>query len=439
MTASPPRSFRVAALGFLGTWSAWLVLTLLVTGFTFAGNRRTVTEAYRDGAARWVAGEHLYDGSGTGFIYFPTAAVLFVPFAALPYVWGEVLWRLLNIVVFAAGMRAQVVAWTSAESSGDAARREQLFLWTSWLLLPVCFKAVFNAQSTIVMAGLMLLACARFVRGSNGIAAGLLAAAVAVKPLAAVPAMLLGAARVRALPRFALAGLALFAAPFLFQAPAYVLDQWRGVGRLAADADRAGRNGMYCQLFNAIRPLGIEFAPSQETLLRLVAAAATLGLVLLSVRSKPGPRSALEPYALAVCWLLTMSPRTESNTYAMLGPYLGLEAAAAWTAGVRGRWSAIGWTLLIVAVPGSYELAKLSGAIPAVAWPACAVGCICAGVLTWRILGRTWDELTQSIAATAVAGESPISETPRNETPRTGLPGKGPHRAKDSRQSAERP
>ena len=56
------------------------------------GKHRSVVPSYRIGALSWLAGRSLYDevmGVG-GFVYFPQAAILFVPFALLPEVLGEV-------------------------------------------------------------------------------------------------------------------------------------------------------------------------------------------------------------------------------------------------------------------------------------------------------------------------------------------------------------
>lgn len=388
---APPtstRPFRRIA-GFLAAWSAWIVLASILIAASYYGNQRTVTPAYREATANWIAGKPLYDGEGRAFLYFPPAAVLFAPFAALPHAWGEALWRLLGVAAFAAGVRCQAVAWTpagSADSNFDSFGRERFFALASWALLPVVYKASFNGQSTVVMAGLMLWASARYVRGSNAGSALILAAACAFKPLAAVLALLLPTARPRMIPWSLAAAAGLFLFPFLTQAPGYVLDQWVEMREVYIDAERFGRQASYAHLFHTLRLVGVKFAPSWETGLRLAAALGVLGLTLLSVRRGPHSRAALEPYTLAICWLLLFSPRTEANTYALLAPSLGFEFAAAVTALSPRRLEAVFWGLAIAAVPASYDLARLTGTSPNTAWPAVLVAAVCLLVAASRLL-----------------------------------------------------
>ena len=87
-------------------WVVWglLVLFVLINRSLSPVDHADVFVIYRDVALKWIQGEGLYDGSGTGFIYFPQAAVLFTPFSQLPVRVDSILWRLLNIGVFAAGV-----------------------------------------------------------------------------------------------------------------------------------------------------------------------------------------------------------------------------------------------------------------------------------------------------------------------------------------------
>ncbi|HSQ78075.1 MAG TPA: glycosyltransferase 87 family protein, partial [Nitrospirota bacterium] len=86
-------------------WFGWAALFLVMAASIIAGSGRTVVPAYRDGALSWLAGETIYNHPGVGgFVYLPQAAILFIPFSLLPVLAGEVLWRLVNIGVFALGI-----------------------------------------------------------------------------------------------------------------------------------------------------------------------------------------------------------------------------------------------------------------------------------------------------------------------------------------------
>src|SRR5512145_2813365 len=86
-------------------WIGWFVLFMVTAGIIAYDSSRSVVEAYRHGALQWIAGQRLYELSGVGgFTYFPQAAILFAPFAMLPTVIGEILWRLVNTGIFAAGI-----------------------------------------------------------------------------------------------------------------------------------------------------------------------------------------------------------------------------------------------------------------------------------------------------------------------------------------------
>ena len=52
------------------------------------------SEAYARGARHWRAGDELYAEGGSGFIYLPQAAILYVPFTFLPRPLEVIAWRI---------------------------------------------------------------------------------------------------------------------------------------------------------------------------------------------------------------------------------------------------------------------------------------------------------------------------------------------------------
>jgi len=69
---------------------------------------------------------------------------------------------------------------------------------------------------------------------------------------------------------------------------------------------------------------GVAVPETVQTILRLVAALGTLALCWQSRRRHDAVRSAAYVFALSVAYLMLFSPRTENNTYAMLGPAIAV-------------------------------------------------------------------------------------------------------------------
>ena len=101
-------SQREIAARRAGLWIAWLswgALIVTIAVLILGGSDHTVVSAYRDAAVQWFAGRDIYNSTGHGFLYLPSAAILFAPFATLPNVASEIAWRVLTIGSFAVGIR----------------------------------------------------------------------------------------------------------------------------------------------------------------------------------------------------------------------------------------------------------------------------------------------------------------------------------------------
>ena len=305
-------------------WLLWLLLFLLFAVVMLAGSTRTVVPSYRMAALSWVAGQGLYDGTGVGgFVYFPHAAILFIPFAIIPEVLSEVLWRFLNIAVFAFGLYG--LATLAGKRSGTS-----LFLLMTLVAIPLVWDCARNGQATLAMTALMLLAVLD-VAGNRWWRATLwLMLGVAVKPLIIVLVLLIMAID-RPMTWRVLAGLALTAlSPFLTQHPAYVFQQYATCLHNTMSAASVGvvLHG-WTTPFTALRVAGIDVPEHVQTLIRMIAAFATLALCFFVRFRHDAARSAVFVFALAACYVILFSPRTENNTYAMLGPAIGVFLAQA--------------------------------------------------------------------------------------------------------------
>ncbi len=306
-------------------WIGWAALFIVVAAIIASGTDRTVVPSYRLAALNWLAGRGLYDGTGVGgFVYFPQAAILFVPFAWLPQALGEVLWRLIIIFTFAAGLSG--FAALAGVKTG-----KELFPLMTLVAILLAWDCARNGQATLIMTGFMLLAVVdtalcRWWRATLWLALG-----VALKPLAIVLVLLVAAIDRPMTWRVPLGMVVLALSPFATQHPAYVLEQYAACLQNMATAAHVGvaAHG-WTSPFTALRAVaGVDVPERIQTAMRLVGAAVTLGLCFFTRRRHDAARSAVFLFSLAVLYLMLFSPRTENNTYAMLGPVTGVFLARA--------------------------------------------------------------------------------------------------------------
>jgi alpha-1,2-mannosyltransferase len=300
-------------------WLGWAALFLATAAIIAAGSSRTVVPSYRIAALNWFAGHGLYDGTGVGgFVYFPQAAILFSPFAMFSPAIGEVLWRLAIILVFALGIRG--FARLAGERSG-----KELFPLMTLVAIPLAWDCARNGQATLALTGLMLLSIVDIARCRWWRATLWLALGVAVKPLAIVLVLLVMAIDRPMTWRVLLGMIGLALSPFLTQHPAYVIQQYTACLNNMTTAAHVGVAASgWSSPFSALRLAGVDVPERIQTALRLVAAIATLAFCVLARRRHDAARSAVFVFSLSVLYLMLFSPRTENNTYAMLGPVIAV-------------------------------------------------------------------------------------------------------------------
>ena len=315
MTWSDGRAVKAA-------WAGWAALFVATAAIIAAGSVRSVVPAYQLGADNWMAGRSLYDGTGVGgFVYLPQSAVLFVPFAVLPPVLAEALWRLLNIGVFAFGLRR------FGRFAGDRAD-DGLFPLLTLVSVPLVWDCARNGQATLAMAGFMLLAVADTAEARWWRASVWLALGVAVKPLIVVLVLLAAAVEWRLGWRVAAALVAVALAPFAAQHPSYVADQYAGFVRNSMQAAHVGVAVQgWAHPFSALRAFAVAVPEAVQTAIRLAAAPCTLAACMLAWRRLDRRRAAFYLYSFAAAYLLLFSPRTENNTHMLLAPSIAFVAA----------------------------------------------------------------------------------------------------------------
>jgi len=372
-------------------WTLWLILLLVVSGIVAAGNRRSVTPSYREAAQHWWNGVPLYADTGRGFLYLPASALAFSPLAILPHAVGEVLWRVMTIGSFAYAV-SRLCRLLHRQTG------HELFLLTTLVTVPLAWSSARNGQATLPMTAAMILAAVAASNERWWKAAAWLALGVALKPLAIVMALLFAAIhpplRLRLLATLA----AVLALPFAFQSPAYVWTQYVDCAAMLRRSSEVGLTLEWAQLFSLLQIAGAPVSPTVQTVLRLLAGVATLGLALTATRRWPRPWASYFHFALAAAYLMLFNPRTENNTYSCLAPALGLAFAIALQTG--RRLHATAFASLALAIVGSWSFGKLLLPTVSPVWLAPLAATLFTALLVWQILrgSKTGDAAELSLA-----------------------------------------
>jgi len=314
----------------------WTIFNLVILVLVWRDpGASSVVGNYRQAALGWWAGRDIFGRGIDGFLYLPSFAVLYTPFAILGEPWGDILWRLVSVGALTYAVWRAIRLYLPARSF-------EAFGPVLLLILPAGSAALRNGQATTLLLALMLLAAVAVAQGRWRPAAVLLGLALAVKPLAIVLLLLAGALYYRPLaPRLVLCVILVLALPFLHPDPAA---PWRlyglGVDKLLASGTPGPR--AWSDITGFLGSIGLEAPPLALTSVRLAAAAATLGIGYLALRRQDAEIAALDLFALSVCYLMLMNPRTEENTYIMLATVMGLFAVLLVQ---RGHRPARGWLL----------------------------------------------------------------------------------------------
>jgi hypothetical protein len=226
--------------------------------------------------------------------------------------------------------------------------------------IPLAWDCARNGQATLIMTGFMLLAVVDAARSHWWRATLWLALGVAIKPLAIVLVLLMAAIDRPMTWRVLLGMIVLALSPFATQHPAYVLQQYSACLQNMTTAAHVGvaAHG-WTSPFTALRAVaGVDVPERIQTVMRLVGAAVTLGLCFFTKRRHDAARSAVFLFSLAVLYLMLFSPRTENNTYAMLGPATGVFLARAFLVEKR---TGVGILLtgMVLALVGSRLIERL--------------------------------------------------------------------------------
>jgi hypothetical protein len=127
--------------------------------------------------------------------YSPTFALLFAPFALLPYAAGAVLWNLLNAAALFWAVNSVPVLDSRQQAHSDSVVRDRKKALALWFMFLAMLSAIQNAQSNALMAALMIGAWNAQQRGKEDFAGLFIVLATFIKLFgifALLPCLLIG-------------------------------------------------------------------------------------------------------------------------------------------------------------------------------------------------------------------------------------------------------
>jgi len=303
---------------------------------------RSATKEYQDASTRWWPGqESLYKGKNK-YLYLPQAAMIYTPFNILPQRVGEPLWRMVCLGTLAFAI------WTAARhlAPGHAGK---IFLLATVLTLPSALASARNGQVNMPLAGLYLLTAIAIARQRWHLSAIILALTLALKPISIVPILLCGVLFPRLILPLILWLAIMFAAAFLHHDPQFVAGQYQAFFQKLTGSAAKPTGHSWCDFAGMLRTFGLALPDNVMFVIRAAAAVATLGICFLALRIKDLLRRSLVVMFFAVIYLMLFNPRTETNSYIILGIFVGL--AGAYEALIRRNNAAtVLWILLALAL-----------------------------------------------------------------------------------------
>jgi hypothetical protein len=346
----------------LGVWVTLTVLICVRTALWPA--RNSVYPIFSDAGHGWLHGTDLYDQHFwqlgiDEYRYSPLVAALFVPLSLLPDSAGGVLWRLLNVGIFAAGL----FAYGRCVLPGRGRIGLIGMTCIGWLLLPLAISSLNNGQANPLVIGVLLIAVAAAQRGRWSLTALALAVAILFKLYPIAVALLLLMVYARQLGwRLGLLLVLGAVLPLVLQDPPYVVRQYEAWFAKLVREDRSQRllPDMYRDCWLLLRWAQVPLPRPFYLPLQLAAAAGIAAVVLLGRLRHWATADLLHHlFDLACCWMILFGPATENSTYILIAPTC---AFAVWEAFAQRRPV---WTRAVsVAIVGIFAGSAIITALP---------------------------------------------------------------------------
>lgn len=306
------RCLRVALL-------IWIVYAGVIVGLV-AGNPsgRSATLEYQRATDNWWAGKTLYR-SRNGYLYLPQFAILYTPYELLPDRVGEPLWRLTCMASLAWAL------WAAASRLAPD-KREAIFLVATVLILPSTFASARNGQVNMPLAALFLLSALALARERWWQAAVFLSLTLVLKPISLAPVLLCGVLYPRLRLPLLTSLVVVALAPLGHFHPQYAAGEYAAfVHNLGQAGNPKGQS--WCDFAGLLRKFGLNLPSSLQLGIRAVAGLLTLALCWRVRKGRDPMRAGFTFFFVAMVYLMLFNPRTETNSYVMLGAFVAIWAA----------------------------------------------------------------------------------------------------------------
>lgn len=297
-------------------WAFALAVVCVRIAFKYPQHDCFIT--YFTAGQNWAASQPLYSGT-RGFVYSPSAAVIFTIFAGIPAWLGAVLWRLLNAALFLSAlfwwMKSGLTTWLPASIH-----------WLVFLLaLPLSIGNFNNGQVNPAITGLLVISVLAAHKQKWWVAALGIAVATFFKIYPLSIGLLLTLLYPRKLGwRLALCLIAMALLPFILRQSGYVIQQYQQWFSSRAADDRRMNMDIAPRDFAMLLQVGrLHLNHSLILLLQLLSAAAIAGLCVLGcIQRWSEERLLLAVLGLGSVWMLLFGPSTEDATYILIVPAL---------------------------------------------------------------------------------------------------------------------
>jgi glycosyl transferase family 87 len=293
-------------------------------------------EIFRSAWNRFAAGQDLYAADPNYFDLFkytPSAALLFFPFAVLPFALGLVLWNLVNAAALYGSLGRLL------------APREASIVRA--IVLPELFGSLQSAQSNALVAGLIILTFTELERRYPLRAAIAVCVGTVIKifPLAAVSFALLQRERRRFAMWCAIVGIALLLAPMLLKGPDWLVHQfgdWLVIQRVDSGDPGFSVMALVRHWFHIDSP----FWPQQ-----LAGVVALLAPIILASERLTDPTWRLRYVASLLIFCVIFNHQSEGPSFVIAMAGVGIWfvcTRASWQ-----RWLVLGFVLTFTVVASS--------------------------------------------------------------------------------------
>jgi hypothetical protein len=307
------KALRLALAG----WTLIGLIVFTIVAIDPVGH--SATKEYQYAATRWWEGTNLYKGKNK-YLYLPQHAIIYTPFNLLPRRVGEPLWRLVCLGTLGFAL------WTAARHLAPS-KAGALFLVATILTLPSALASARNGQVNMPLAGLYLLAAITLSRERWHLTAILLALSLALKPISIVPILLCGVLYPRLIPPLILWLAVMLGTAFLHPNPQFVAAQYHVFFDKLTNSAAKPTGHTWCDFAGMFTTFGLTLPDRLSFLIRAAAALLTFGFCFLVMRTHDSLRRAMTIMLFAVIYLMLFNPRTEANSYIILGVWIGLLGA----------------------------------------------------------------------------------------------------------------